>query len=533
MRYWRSNGESIVGISASKLVTHLYDNRGDLSRTGIQNRIRALKTLSSLRLRDPELLTRYHDTLLFFLAYPSHISLVHRCTAELKRVTAILNTSVTLSESLLGSGIAGSARIDSFGPELSLWLAKESHAKAEISWDEGTDDLDDFLRKELLGSLGDAVLEQDLSTKSLLQRLRRPPARSAALGHRSATSSLQWLVEEFLSLPGRPVSKDRIWSSLNIWVRWQCAKLSRTWIRFPARALVFAEGNIRTPFDLKSTVRAPIKHIRPLSRVKAEALIGIARGTLASRGRETDPVTSANPHDVFLLSLDKGIDVAIFGLSRERRLPLETYLGFVAAKNAIPCAYGGAWLLGERAEIGVNIFDEFRGGDSAFLFAQIMRVYTQAFGARLFTVHESQFGDDNEEALMSGAFWFYDRLGFRHEDHRLRDLADRERKRRVDSPGHRSSRRTLKSLSSKRLCLSLTDIPPLDLDVGQIGAAALSRGRGPLYSSDISTLFSPLTRLPPRLVQEVALCKNGLRESAFPLFLQRHPEVLQALSRRR
>jgi len=58
-----------------------------------------------------------------------------------------------------------------------------------------------------------------------------------------------------------------------------------------------------------------------------------------------------------------------------------------------------------------------------------------------------QIGDQNPEAIDSGAFWFYRKLGFRPVDPPLAALTVREEKRIAGTPGYRTSRRTLQRLA--------------------------------------------------------------------------------------
>jgi hypothetical protein len=64
-----------------------------------------------------------------------------------------------------------------------------------------------------------------------------------------------------------------------------------------------------------------------------------------------------------------------------------------------------------------------------------------------FSVDPYQIGDENPEAIDSGAFWFYRKLGFRPVEPHLAALARREEARIAGRPGYRSSRRTLQRLA--------------------------------------------------------------------------------------
>ena len=67
-----------------------------------------------------------------------------------------------------------------------------------------------------------------------------------------------------------------------------------------------------------------------------------------------------------------------------RRLPFESYIGYLAFKNGLPVAYGGGWIFFRRCKFGINVLDAYRGGEAAFLFAQLMRVYHQHFQCKSF-----------------------------------------------------------------------------------------------------------------------------------------------------
>ena len=92
-------------------------------------------------------------------------------------------------------------------------------------------------------------------------------------------------------------------------------------------------------------------------------------------------------------------------------------------KHGFPAAYGGSWILGRRANFGMNIFEPYRGGESGMMMCQVLRAYRQAFRADYFEVDAHQFGLDNPDGIASGAFWFYHRHGFRPTDADLAALA--------------------------------------------------------------------------------------------------------------
>jgi hypothetical protein len=136
------------------------------------------------------------------------------------------------------------------------------------------------------------------------------------------------------------------------------------------------------------------------------ALIDLARGALASVLGETDPFTHANTGEVECHDMGGGVQVALFACVPAHKLALEAYVGYLVIKNQVPVAYGGGWVLGRQARFGINVLPPFRGGESAVLLAQLLRLYAQRFDLKLFLVEPYQIGLGNPDGIRSGAFWF-------------------------------------------------------------------------------------------------------------------------------
>jgi len=389
----------------------------------------------------------------------------------------------------------------------------------------------------------------------------------------ASTSDAQWLVEQFRRLKGPRILREVAFDALNLELHWRlCEKaFSRTTARFPRRPIFFQTKPIHRQVDLESIAEKPLRAPAYLSNRRAEALLDTCRTTLCVRRRETDPLTYANPQEVSLFRLERGIDVAIFGMLPDHRLPIESYFGFVVARNRVPIGYGGGWVFFERCEIGVNIFDEFRGGESAFAFAQVIRVFHRFFKSKRFLVDPFQFGANNREAIQSGAFWFYYRLGFRPVDGKLDSLAAEEANKLSVDSRHRTTGAILRKLARAKLGLSFAngskqDLPVLNLT--QLGLA-VTGSLGRLYQGDrelaesscltdamrtlqtgsiekwpsdeqdafrrLSLLLKPLGEISdwPRLSKTRLLqairAKGGPRERDYTLALQAIPEFREAL----
>jgi hypothetical protein len=341
----------------------------------------------------------------------------------------------------------------------------------------------------MLGTLvssveGDGLLCETYSTRDWF-RIR---------GGRGGADGLRGLVSAFEQVECAEAARDQLFDSVGLELNWTLSlrEASRSFARFPGRRTFFQREAVVRDVATAEVMARPIKPVRPLSREPAQELIDVARVTLAVRARETDPVTYANPREVTLIPLERGFDVAFFGLLPQRRLPIESFFGYVAARNRVPVAYGGAWVFFDRAEIGINIFDEFRGGESALLLAQLLRVFRQHYRVRRFFVDPYQFGAGNREGIQSGAFWFYYRLGFRPVDARLRARAHSEWEQIGADRSYRVPNVVLRKLASSRLVLlderggeSEGEIRPAAPDLAALGLS-VTRWIGAKFEGDRS-----------------------------------------------
>jgi hypothetical protein len=188
--------------------------------------------------------------------------------------------------------------------------------------------------------------------------------------------------------------------------------------------------------------------VRRATGPEAEHLLDLAQAAVLVRYREVHAFNFANPGDVLVADAGRGVAIVWFGVLPPHRLPLRAHYGYLLLKNGVPVGYGDASLLFEWVEIAFNIFETFRGGESAFAFVRLLALLYQQFGARAFHLSPYQLGQGNEEALESGAFWFYDKLGFRPKRADLARLAAGERRRLAREPRYRSSRETLERLAA-------------------------------------------------------------------------------------
>jgi hypothetical protein len=102
-------------------------------------------------------------------------------------------------------------------------------------------------------------------------------------------------------------------------------------------------------------------------------------------------------------------------------------------------------------EVGFNTFYTFRGGEAGWIYAQVLRCLCHLMGTTCVSVYPYQLGHENEEAIASGAFWFYRKLGFRPGRADLQKLAEREEQKIAADSGSKTSKYRTPEPTLKRL----------------------------------------------------------------------------------
>lgn len=435
--------------------------RSDFSRAAARRKAAALRALIASPLVEAAQVRTLHDALLFIAAYPDDATVSRLARDCLRELCRTVRRSKTLSRRQANSGIFGTTTTHEFSLSMLRWLATKFPRDVDIDWsdEEAIERLEAFLPHLVRSSERDGLYAEHLSTHEWVDLARgRMPA-------------MMYLVGRFRRLECSPAIGETLLESLGLATRWKLirSEASRSFARFPTRRGFHQREPILKKVELRTLMERRLPASVKSNRAATEQLLDACRLTLCTRNREIDTLTYVNPREVYFHQLERGIDVAVFGMSPPWRLPIESYFGFVAARNRVPVAYGGGWVLFDRCEIGVNIFDEFRGGESAYTFAQVLRVYRQLFKSTRIYVDPFQFGADNPEAIRSGAFWFYHRLGFRPTDAALQRLAKVEAQRIAARRGYRSPPAVLRRFAKGKLLLDL-NAPSQDGTISVVNA---------------------------------------------------------------
>ena len=439
-----------IGRLAARHLRKLEDLRRERTSESAALKLELLAALSAASFAGRQssrarLFIRYHDLLLYMAAFPDNGDIHRLALQQLKSFPHRIDER--LARAMKSSGIAGTVIEYAFEFPMAAWLRSACPGQVEIDWKECETEALQKLLPLLSGLAEEPGLEdEEISTEDWMR---------LAAGNRN---TLVWLIDRIRELNLSPRLRDHLFDSMELplVLRLDQPGLSKT-SAYAERAHVFHhEAPLqRGVADLRMEIGRPLDRPSAETREEALFLIRVARASLAAREREIYPISHANPSDVMVYALDRGLEIVTYGVLPERRMILEGLWGYLLLKNGIPVGYGCFSCLFESSEIAFNIFDSFRHGEAALTYAALLRVIHHHTGALSFSVMKYQFGHENDEAIKSGAFWFYHKLGFRPFSAKMRAKVEAEAKRLKSRPGSRSDARTLKLFATENLYFHL------------------------------------------------------------------------------
>lgn len=410
--------------------------------------VRSLKTTPVSSAAD---LRKYHDTLCYIRAFPDSEELFHESHESLlafdRRVNR-LNADSRIA--LWDTGIRGTPVHYAFSYEVARWLAQNTQGQVSIDWEDVDDDttrLDELLMPLQLPVEADYFDSGYITSREWIDLVS-----ASAEG-----TDFDWLFAQLRTLRALP-GVSHLYESADLPLAWKLknSPLSKSGNVMPVQEVITRRHGMRDAGrNTKAEIQRPLAAMAKLPVGHGRRLIDVAMAALAVRHRETLHFNHANPREVYLANVGRGVSIAVFGLREAFRFPLECTMGYLILSNGVPIAYGGSSVFFRQANTGINFFDEYRGSEAAFLWVQVLRVYHQLVGCTRFIANPYQFGAENDEALESGAYWFYHRLGFRSVLPAIRDLAVREHEKMRRHRAYRSSISRLRRLACCDMHLTL------------------------------------------------------------------------------
>jgi hypothetical protein len=428
----------------------------DFSPEGAEKKLILLHTCAKAKLLGTKNIQQYHDTLLFLCGYADNKEIFEAAQTEMGRLTNVVaNLGESKLEALSLSGIAFSKTESIFSLKITNWLVTNYPEDVSIhSFDEEGVHPKDLLKYSMNEMEFEMISDEKLSKLQWLKKVS---------GFKKDKDILKWLLDKINRIPVKEQLREHLFESLKLYIsiRPSDPHFSRSFGSIHINAHYFHGNGILKKFDELTLINTKLPKEKKLNAKEHEEILSASRIALVLLNRETDPITYCAPNGIKVFELEHGLSIALFSIDKQWRLPMESYIGFMMFKNGFPMSYGGAWLFGKRSLIGINIFEAFRGGESAFVFAQLLRTYKQAFGAEQFEVEPYQFGKNNPEGLRSGAFWFYHRFGFRPVDEKLFKLAEEEHQKISSTKGYRSSIEILKQFTNSNLRVNFGNEKPV------------------------------------------------------------------------
>jgi hypothetical protein len=436
-------------------------------------RLQLLRRLDRTRLKSAAAVQRLHEALCFLRAYPDDAA-VH---AQVERMLARFAQRADLRahrDELAATGIAGTTHWFPYFWPTARWAVERWPAL--LSFDRSDREAADNLLKAL------PLLASPLEAAAIKERKLDG---FAAIDHlRGRQTDAAFVVRRVAALPASELVREAIYDAINPSCRLQPGRsaadmtLSRTLDRWPVkpvyRTAPFASGRA----DLRAELQRAPRTFRCLPPRAGARLLDLARRALAVRQRDLDAFAWGNERDVWWVDDFDGRAYALIGMQPARRAPVAAIYGTLYLQNGVPVGYGQSDHVGHACALSFNVFDTFRGSEASQVLARLMAALHAVFGATSFSVEPYQLGQDNDEGIASGAWWFWFKHGFAPRDPQSIRVVRAEQQRLARNPAQRSSEVTLRTLARWHLFFELdpaqpTPLPPL-ADLGLRAATTLA-----------------------------------------------------------
>jgi hypothetical protein len=494
------------------LLDRLERLKGQFGAAAAERTARLLQQALRTRVRNHAELIRLHETVLFLRAYPAS-PLVRKLADEvLFGFASRIEERDAFGDPEI-SGIAGTRFSAIFSHEVARRLHSLHPQAIAADWDgyEPPDAMGWALARHLPLFSDDWPVEANIPYREWLGR-----------------RDLAWLVEN-LDAPE--------YEALRLPLVWDLGTTNgtRSRARWPERKPFYHDGPLlrRSAVSLEAEMRSPPLPIEKLDRQRSDRLLDLILDHSAVRYRELYGFTWPDRANVLRAEAGRGLEIFFFGVPRERRLPLRAYHAGLFVKNGVPVGYVETLSLFERAEVGFNLYYTFREGETAWLYGRLLRLLRQLLGVTAFSVDPYQVGLHNEEAIESGAFWFYRKLGFRPMSPAVARILEREEKRMAAEARYRSSFATLRKLTEGGLIYN-GGTEWDGFSVRHLGIRLAGKFDGEAGWRDVAAAigdFGRWTAEERRMLEQTIAAKGASTETRYLRLLQRQPRLRQAVLR--
>ncbi len=387
-----------------------------------------IEKLKRTRVRNADLI-RLHEIVLFLRAYPQSARVMQLADEILVSFWDRLPGNHDPFADPDISGIIGTAISTNFSYEFARSLVERHGSAVGIDWDsfEHPERLVPALRRLIPESRDDWAVEAHPDWRAWFEKGR---------------GSLEWLVHNLT---------PEIYDLMEIPISWNPGAASRSTLRIPRRDIFYHDGPLlkREPNMITQMLAAPPIPRKLLGLAAARKIAGVIVDASAVRYRELYGFLYPDLARIEHADLGRGIDVFCFPPSYP--LPVRDYLCGMFFKNGVPIGYVEGLTRDQNMEVGFNLYYTFRDGETAWLYAMLLKLLHELSGVKSFSVDPYQIGHENEEAIESGAFWFYRKLGFAPESKEVGRVLRGEERRIKTRPRYRTPAATLRKLAIGRL----------------------------------------------------------------------------------
>ncbi len=422
---------------SGSLISQLFSIRNRYGKNFSSQKLNLLTALGTEQVKNKKALQSYYGTLLFLIAYPDNGSVYQLASRSLQQLNLYIQSHKKIKEGLFNSGITNTQLSAAFSFEIVKWLRSNYPKDIRLSSFEADEGQVQSILSVVMRKVESEILQDaNANWRSWLKQSLK-----------KGEDMLDQLIAVFDETDIRPEIRDELWNAIGINVE----------INFPSHDCL--PCSLISPYYHRSLIKKNfikqhpgIKPIRvPLDETEAKQIIDCSRMILVRHFREIDPISFTAARFVSYYQLPRGLSVALMGMVPDRRSPIDCYMGYTVFKNGLPVAYAGSWILFDSGRIGLNVFPAYRGGESQYIFEQVLKLHREVYQLNRFSVDPYQIGKENSDGIQSGAFWIYYRAGFRPIREEQKQLAEAEAQKIKSARNYRSPASALAKLADSRL----------------------------------------------------------------------------------
>ncbi|MFI5186351.1 MAG: hypothetical protein ACHQF0_06480 [Chitinophagales bacterium] len=422
---------------SDKLVYQLFSIRNHYGKINSNQKLNLLNAINREKPTTKKGLLLWYDSLLFLLGYPDNRSVYKIASEALQQLELHIQSHENLKNRLFNSGITNTNLCAAFSFEIVKWLRKKSPKNIWLDSIDANEGQIQSILSVVMPKVESEIL-QDANTNWRLWF-------KGSL--KKGEELLDQLIAVFDETDLRPEIKDELWAAIGINVEINCAShlcLPPSLIKPYYHRSLIRKNFVQRASELK------FRKIT-LNESEAEKIIECGRMILVRHLREIDPISFTELPFVSFYQLPHGLSIALTGMVPNRRHPIDSYMGYLVFKNGLPVAYAASWILFDSARIGLNVFPSYRGGESQYIFEQVLKLHSKVYHLNRFSVDPYQLGKENSDGIRSGAFWVYYHAGFRPLRKEQQQLALSESLKIRSTKGYRSPYSALTKLADSRM----------------------------------------------------------------------------------